>query len=191
MYLERQVLCECLRCFKEILWLLNLVLKENWVSKRILTEIGYFLTCYIINKVRFLQWVVVDSSLLDKTASANIFCLLLTLPFGGSTADLGYIYIYINGKLIKFSKCWRNQFFIGVFHKRIQKLFFPIERFHFWRSQVPQNPISATTCHLANFSIVCRQKTCWEFFIRRVVSFLELINENFQYSKCKSQERTP
>ena len=28
MYLERQVLCECLRYFKEILWLLNLVLKE-------------------------------------------------------------------------------------------------------------------------------------------------------------------
>ena len=26
MYLERQVLCECLRYFKEILWLLNLVL---------------------------------------------------------------------------------------------------------------------------------------------------------------------
>ena len=28
MYLDRQVLCECLPYFKEIMWLLNLVLKE-------------------------------------------------------------------------------------------------------------------------------------------------------------------
>ena len=32
---------------------------------------------------------------------------------------------------------------------------------------------------------------CWEFFIRHVVGFLELINENSEYSKRKSQERTP
>ena len=32
--------------------------------------------------------------------------------------------LYINGKLIKFSKWWRNQFFIVVFHKRIQELYF-------------------------------------------------------------------
>ena len=82
----------------------------------------------------------------------------------------------------------------SVFQSRISqtntRAVFPIERFCFWRSQVPQNPISATTCHLANFCTVYGQKTCWEFFIRRVVGFLELINENSEYSKCKSQERT-
>ena len=83
----------------------------------------------------------------------------------------------------------------SVFHSRISqtntRAVFPIERFRFWRSQVPQNPISAITCHLANFSTVCGQKTCWEFFIPRVVGFLELINENSEYSKYKSQEQTP
>ena len=42
-----------------------------------------------------------------------------------------YIYIYINGKLIKFSKHRQNQFFIGVFHKRIQKLYFRSNAFTF------------------------------------------------------------
>ena len=82
-----------------------------------------------------------------------------------------------------------------VFRSRISqtntRAVFPIERFRFWSSQVPQNPISAITCHLANFSTDCKQKMCWEFFIRRVVRFLELINENSEYLKCKSQERTP
>ena len=54
----------------------------------------------------------------------------------------------------------------------------------------PGNTTGDATCHLANFSTVCRQKACWEFFIRRVVDFLELINENSEYSKCKNQERT-
>ena len=35
MYLERQVLCECLRYFKEILWLLNLVLKDKGTDHEI------------------------------------------------------------------------------------------------------------------------------------------------------------
>ena len=35
------------------------------------------------------------------------------------------------------------------------------------------------------------KKLAGNFFIRRVVGFLELINENSEYSKCKSQERTP
>ena len=38
--------------------------------------------------------------------------------------------LYINRKLIKFSKRWRNQCFIVVFHKRIQKLYFRSKAFH-------------------------------------------------------------
>ena len=50
----------------------------------------------------------------------------------------------------------------SVFHSRISltntRAVFPIERFRFWRSQVPQNTISATTCHLANFRTVLQAK---------------------------------
>ena len=37
--------------------------------------------------------------------------------------------LYINGKLIKFSKWLQNQFFIIVFHKRIQELYFWLNAF--------------------------------------------------------------
>ena len=101
---------------------------------------------------------------------------------------VGYLQTYIsnNGKLnIKFSKCWQNQFFI-------QELYFRSNAFASGdpKSRKIQFPPPLTK-HLANFSTVCRQKTCWEFFIYRVIVFLELINKNLEYSKCKSQEWTP